>query len=173
MPNLLNLKEIRKAGVADEEMVARAMFSPSFFKRSGAIGAQAFFLTPFNGNKEKEISVIREKMCPDICAAVKKITSRKDGDNVCGIAELNVGAIRSLSYIRGTDDVNVDVKATPSPNMLFHAGIVIRNHNRRYSSEDNGTQPIPVALMTIMNRLAHISSYVPFVEENNGAEGGE
>ena len=109
-------------------------------------------------------------MCPDICATVKKITSRKDGDKVCGIAELNVGAIRSLSYIRGTDDVNVDVKATPSPNMLFHAGIVIRNHNRRYSSEDNGIQPIPVALMTIMNRLAHISSYVPFVKEINGAQ---
>lgn len=164
-----DLKEIKKSGVADGETVARAMFSPSFFKRSGAVGAQAFFLTPFNGSKEKEISVIREDMCTDICAAVKKITPRKDGDKVCGYAELNVGAIRSLSYSRGSDDVMVDVKATPSPHMLFHAGIIVKNHNRRYSSADNDMQPIPSALMTIMIRLAHISTYVPFVEEGSGA----
>ena len=48
---MLDLKAIKKAGVADGETVARAMFSPSFFKRSGAIGAQAFFLTPFHGTK--------------------------------------------------------------------------------------------------------------------------
>ena len=167
---MLDLKAIKKAGVADGETVARAMFSPSFFKRSGAVGAQAFFLTPFNGNKEKEISVIREDLCTDICAAVKKITPRKDEDKVCGYAELNVGAIRSLSYSRRSDDVEVDVKATPSSHMPFHAGSVIKNHNRRYSSEDNDIQPIPSALMTIMIRLAHISSFVPFVEEESSGE---
>lgn len=166
---MLDLKAIKKAGMADGETVARAMFSPSFFKRSGAIGAQAFFLTPFHGTKEKDISVIRENMCTDICAAVKKIAPRNDSDKVCGYAELNVGAIRSLSFTRGTDDVNVDVKATPSLRMPYHAGIVVKNHNKRYSSNENGLQPIPSALMTVMNRLAHISSLVPFAEESSGS----
>lgn len=165
-----DLKEIKAAGVADEEMVARAMFSPSFFNRSGGVGAQAFFLTPFHGSREKDISVIRECLCLDIEEAVRRITPRSDSDKVSGYAELNVGDIRALSYKKKTDSVDVDVKATPSRYRLYHAGIVIKNHGKTYSSDDNSTIPLPPALMRTMGRLAHISTYVPFPAESE-AEG--
>lgn len=158
-----DLKEIKRAGVSDDEMVARAIFSPSFFKRDGKIGPQAFFLTPLRGGRrEKDISVLRESLCEDLVNSVRRIPPRNDRDKVSGYAELEVKAIRSLSYQRQTDDVVVDVLASPSVSQPAHASIIIKNHNRRYTSADNILQPLPPALMNVMSKLATISTYVPF-----------
>lgn len=158
-----DLKEIKRAGVSDEEVVARAIFSPSFFKRDGTIGPQAFFLTPLRGGRrEKDISVLRESLCEDLVNSVRRIPPRNDRDKVSGYAELEVKAIRSLSYQRQTDEVVVDVLASPSVSQPAHASIIIKNHNRHYTSADNILRPLPPALMNIMSKLATISTYVPF-----------
>ena len=163
---MLDLTEIRRVGVDDEEIVARAIFSPSFFKRDGKIGPQAFFLTPLRGGRrEKDISVLRESLCADLVSSVKRIPPRQDRDKVSGYAELEVKAIRALSYQRQSDDVNVDVKASPSVSQPAHASIIIKNHDRRYTSADNILQPLPPALMNVMSKLAAISTYVPFQEQ--------
>lgn len=158
-----DLTEIRRAGVQDDEVVARAIFSPSFFNRDGTIGPQAFFMTPLRGGRrEKDISVLRESLCEDLISSVKRVPPRKDRDKVSGYAELEVNAIRSLSYKRMSDDVEVEVKASPSISQPAHAGIIVKNHNRRYTSADNNIQPLPPALMNVMSKMAAISKYVPF-----------
>ena len=162
---MLDLTEIKRAGVHDEELVARAIFSPSFFTRDGRIGPQAFFLTPLGERREKDISVLRESLYDDIVEDVKRIPSRKDGDKVCGYAELGVRDIRALSYQKQSDDVVVEVQATPSKFLPAHASIVVKNHNRRYTSIDNSLQPLPPALMSVMSKLAGISTYIPFQEQ--------
>ncbi len=165
-----DLSEIKRARVSDEEMVARAIFSPSFFTREGKIGPQAFFMTPLGDRCEKDISVLRESMCANIIEDVKRIPSRKDGDKVSGYAELGVKAIRALSYQRQSDDVAVEVQSTPSKSLPAHASIIVKNHNRRYTSADNSLQPLPPALMNVMSKLAGISKYIPFLEQENVEE---
>ena len=136
-----DLTEIRRAGVQDDEVVARAIFSPSSFNRDGTIGPQAFFMTPLRGGRrEKDISVLRESLCEDLISSVKR---------------------GSLSYKRMSDDVEVEVKASPSISQPAHAGIIVKNHNRRYTSADNNIQPLPPALMNVMSKMAAISKYVP------------
>lgn len=162
-----DLKEIMKAGVSDEEVVARAIFSPSFFTRAGKIGSQAYYFTPFRGRVEKDISVLRVGMCPNLEAAIKRIAPRNDRDKVSGYAEINVANIRKLSYTRNADEVLVDVIASPSRTMPFHAGVIIKNHGRKFSSDDMVVRPIQPALMSIMAKLARISTYIPFPEEGN------
>lgn len=158
---MLDTAEIKRAGVSDDEVVARAIFSPSFFTRAGKIGPQAFFMTPLGSRREKDISVLRVAICADLKNAIKRIPPRKDQDKVSGCAELEVKAIRALSYQRRSDDVVVDVLASPSKSMPFHASIIIKNHNRRYTSADNSLQPLPPALMNVMVKLAAISTYIP------------
>ena len=94
--------------------------------------------------------------------AVKRIPPRKDQDKVSGYAELEVKAIRALSYRKQTDDVVVNVLASPSKSMPFHASIIVKNNNRCYTSTDNSLQPLPPALMNVMTKLATISTYIPF-----------
>lgn len=160
-----DLKEIKKASVCDEETVARAIFSPSFFTLAGNIGPQAYYFAPFRGRVEKDISVLRVGMCPNIETAVKRISPRNDRDKVSGYAELNVADIRNLSYTRRSDEVLVDVIASPSRTMPFHAGIIINNNGKKFSSDDMAVRPLQPALMSIMAKLAHISTYFPFPEE--------
>lgn len=160
-------KTIKKAGVSDEEMVARAIFSPSFFTRAGKIGPQAYYFAPFRGRVETDISVLREALCPNLEAAIRRITPRNDRDKVSGYAELKVVDIRILSYTRRTDEVLVDVIASPSRAMPCHAGIMIKNHGRKYSSDDMDVRPLQPALMSVMAKLARISIYFPFPEEED------
>ena len=102
--------------IADNENVARAIFSPRMIV-NGEIQPEAFCLRP--SIKEEYISVMRMSF-PSWLDDVKNIPQRHNR-KLYGYAEMGVDAIRGIQ-LKG---VVYDVKACESEGIPSHAGIFI------------------------------------------------
>lgn len=110
--------------VADEEDLARVLFSPSFFVE-GRIAPTAFLCNILkSGSVEDYVSVTRYQDGLDVDALSEKYKPRVEGDERYGYTLLNTGKARAIK-IKADKECRVDVKGHPSKGNPLHAGIHI------------------------------------------------
>ena len=142
--------------VADEESVARLVFTPSFFV-DGRLGPTAFALSNnLKSGPENDISLLRMWYCDVTSKDVyDRIHPRTPGDTLSGYARLQVSGIRTIGSPNETDRINVDVLGIGGQS--FHAGIQMRINEQLVTSEYDHRAPL---LLYILKRLVNLSEYI-------------
>ena len=146
--------------VADEESVARLVFTPSFFV-DGRLGPTAFALcNNLKSGPETDISVLRMWYCDVISKDVYgRIHPRTQGDALSGYARLLVSGIRAICSPNATDRIKVDVLG--SGGQSYHAGIQMRINDQLVTSENDHRSPL---LLYILKILVNLSEYIEFCQ---------
>lgn len=110
-----------KSDIADEEDVARILFSPSHIYE-GRVSPKAFKLEMLKGGAEDYVSVLRydAEQLEEVSSVFRP---RKEGDTRYGYTSLLVRDIRSLDAELDNRDVTVQPK--PSKRLPYHAGIFL------------------------------------------------
>ena len=105
--------------IADEEDVARIIFSPSMVI-NGKVAPSAFFMDNLHSGPESYISVWRSSYK---VPTKENITfkARKKGDNLAGYATIGVAECHAINF----EDYNTKIKPHPNISNPAHAGIHI------------------------------------------------
>ena len=140
--------------VADEEQVARIIFSPSYIY-NGKVAPTAFRWEVLpSGDAEDYISVLRNN--PDTLEEdTRSFRARMQGDTRYGYALLGVGSVRAIGMSLA-GDVRADVQAFPSKRFPGHAGIIAEIKGRRITA----LSPITPEQMMLQKRLAQLCSEI-------------
>lgn len=105
--------------VADEENLARIIFSPSMIYE-GVIAPSAFNLVRLkSGTDEDYVSVNRMDYWQPTFENCIKYRPRVKGDTIAGYAQITAYEVRLCA----TEEIRTEVDAHPSKNNPFHAGI--------------------------------------------------
>lgn len=105
--------------VADEEQLARIIFSPSMIFE-GAVAPAAFNLVRLkSGTDEDYVSVNRMDYWKPSYENCQKYRPRTVSDHIAGYAQLTAGDVRQSS----TEEITTEVTSHPSKSNPFHAGI--------------------------------------------------
>lgn len=120
------------SGIADEESLARILFSPSHVCE-GRVSPKAFKMEMLKGGAEDYISVLR---CDDtrLETVSKGFRPRITGDVRYGFTSLIAGDVRSLNDEFEYRDVKVLSK--PSKHLPCHAGIFLSLYGRLQTAVD-------------------------------------
>ena len=118
--------------IADEEKVARILFSPSHVYK-GQVSPKAFKLEKLKSGAEDYISVLRYNADQlDSVSAV--FQPRTKGDSRYGYTFLNARDVRNLDY--EFSNRKVELLPKPSRRLPLHAGIFLSIDGRLQISDD-------------------------------------
>lgn len=136
--------------VADDENVARIIFSPSFIYK-GRVAPTAFRWNVLpSGEAENYISVLRGDTAK-LEIETRRFKARIEGDKRYGYALLEVGRIREIGKdISIGKDTEVDVLPFPSKHHPNHAGIVVAIAKERVTA----LTPVSSEIMIVQKELA-------------------
>ena len=118
--------------IADEEKVARILFSPSHVYK-GQVSPKAFKLEKLKSGAEDYISVLRYNADQlDSVSAV--FQPRTKGDSLYGYTFLNARDVRNLDY--EFSNRKVELLPKPSKRLPLHAGIFLSIDGRVQTADD-------------------------------------
>ncbi|WP_289763526.1 hypothetical protein [uncultured Duncaniella sp.] len=121
MPELREIPDF----VADEEHIARVVFSPSMVV-DGKLAPTAFKLRMLGSGPETYVSVWRQDFMIPTKENTKDINIPEE-NILFGYASINVGECRSIKL----GGVTVDVKSYPNKKHPYHAGICFSKFSER------------------------------------------
>lgn len=137
--------------IADEERLARYVFSPSMVDEYG-VSRQAFQLDNLERGPEKYVSVERASY-REPKSENYKYNPRKKNDSLVGYAELSAGAVRTLRV----KDVWAEVKAHGNKSNPYHAGIHYHNYDGQIAGEcEDGAF---IIFITRLSKIAHFHEF--------------
>lgn len=118
--------------IADEEQVARILFSPSHIYH-GRVSPRAFRLEHLKNSAEDYISVLRDEES-QLESVSTFFRPRTDGDVRFGYTLLDVSEIRSLD--KEMEERSVLLKPKPSKRLPWHAGIYLYLDGKLQTADD-------------------------------------
>lgn len=143
--------------VADDEILSRAVYDPSFFE-NGQLATTAFSLISSDGHgPEKYISVLRKNYC-DVKTVAETFRPRIDGDELVGEAQMRTIDVRNITSPMVDHSINVSVEARRN-RIPAHAGIFTMIDSTRVKSDNQHAFPL---WMYVQSRLRDISNYCSF-----------
>ena len=139
--------------LSGDEVVTRALFTPSFFEEDGSLSPSAFHLHNLRNGPEKDISVLRkavegyEKRLADLA----NNPPRKKDDVFCGTAELLTQDIKDIK-IQSSNQTGVIVSSKHKNNV--HASIYFCLNNTIIDARTSNTR---IEFLAFASKLASMA----------------
>ena len=141
--------------LSGDEVVTRALFTPSFFEEDGSLSPAAFHLHKLGNGPEKDISVLRKAVegYEEKLAGIAK-NPREKSDVFCGTAELLTQDIRDIK-IQSHNQTGVIVSSKHKNNV--HASIYFCLNNTIVDARTSNNR---IEFLAFASKLASIAKVV-------------
>ena len=138
--------------LSGDEVVTRALFTPSFFEEDGSLSPAAFHLHNLGQGPEKDISVLRKAVegYEEKLAGIANNPREKD-DVFCGTAELLTQDIKDIK-IQSSNQTGVIVSSKHKNNV--HASIYFCLNNTIIDARTSNTR---IEFLAFASKLASMA----------------